>query len=179
MSETVSKSQPSRQESGSVDPATYRSALGSFVTGVTVVTTTLGGAPVGTTVSAFAALSLSPPLILVSLARTSETLAQIKRAGIFAVNILSDGQSEAATRFATASGAGKFDGIEYSDGQNGAPILAGAGATIECDLEDCFSGGDHEILVGLVRNATVEGAVAPLVYFRSRFSGLAGENPEI
>jgi len=125
VSETVSKSQPSKQESGSVDPATYRNALGSFVTGVTVVTTTLGGAPVGTTVSAFAALSLSPPLILVSLARTSETLARIKRAGIFAVNILSDGQSETAARFATTSGAGKFDGVEYSGGRNGAPVLTG------------------------------------------------------
>lgn len=172
-------SQPSKFDQGSVDPVTYRNALGNFVTGVTVVTTTLGGAPVGTTVSAFAALSLSPPLILVSLARKSETLERIKRAGIFAVNILSDGQGDVAARFATSAGAGKFDGVAYTDGQNGAPILAGAGATIECDLEDCFSGGDHEILVGLVRNATVEGDLAPLVYFRGSFFGLAGGNAEV
>jgi 3-hydroxy-9,10-secoandrosta-1,3,5(10)-triene-9,17-dione monooxygenase reductase component len=63
---------------GSVDPATYRKALGSFVTGVTIVTTLAGNAPAGTTVSAFSALSLSPPLVLVSLARKSETLAHIK-----------------------------------------------------------------------------------------------------
>ncbi|ABS62617.1 flavin reductase domain protein FMN-binding [Parvibaculum lavamentivorans DS-1] len=172
-------SQTSKQEQGSVDPATYRKALGTFVTGVTVVTTVLGGVPVGTTVSAVSALSLSPPLILVSLARKSETLAQIKRAGIFAVNILSDGQNDIAACFATAAGAAKFDGIDYSYGQNGAPVLAGAGATIECDLEDCFSGGDHEILVGLVRNATVEGDPAPLVYFRGRFFGLGGGNAEV
>tara|TARA_R100001369_G_scaffold60760_1_gene87564 strand:+ start:123 stop:644 length:522 start_codon:yes stop_codon:yes gene_type:complete len=169
-------SQSSKYEQGSVDPVTYRSALGNFVTGVTVVTTTLGGTPVGTTVSAFAALSLSPPLILVSLARKSETLAQIKRAGIFAVNVLSEGQREIAACFATSAGAGKFEGIEYENGQSGAPIIADVGASIECDLEDCFSGGDHEILVGIVRNATVEGDLAPLVYFRGNFSGLAGEN---
>ena len=166
-------SQSSQYEQGSVDPATYRNALGNFVTGVTVVTTTLSGTPVGTTVSAFSALSLSPPLILVSLARTSETLAQIKRAGIFTVNVLSDSQSDIAACFATTAGAGKFDNVDYGFGQNGAPVLAGAGATIECDLEDCFYGGDHEILVGLVRNATVKGDAAPLVYFRGRFSALA------
>lgn len=172
-------SQISKYEPGSVDPVTYRSALGNFVTGVTVVTTALGGVPVGTTVSAFSALSLSPPLILVSLARKSKTLAQIKRAGIFAVNVLSEGQNDIAARFATTAGAEKFDGIDYGYGQNGAPVLAGAGATIECDLEDCFSGGDHEILVGLVRNATVEGDLAPLVHFRGRFSGLANGNPGV
>lgn len=172
-------SQQSKYEPRSVDPVTYRSALGNFVTGVTVVTTALGGVPVGTTVSAFSALSLSPPLILVSLARKSETLAQIKRTGIFAVNVLSEGQNDIAACFATTAGAGKFDGIDYGYGRNGAPVLAGVSATIECDLEDCFSGGDHEILVGLVRNATVEGDLAPLVYFRGRFSGLANGNPGV
>lgn len=172
-------SQSSQYEQGSVDPVTYRSALGNFVTGVTAVTTTLGGVPLGTTVSAFAALSLSPPLILVSLARKSETLAQIKRTGIFAVNILSEGQDDIAARFATTAGAGKFEGVGYRPGQNGAPVISGAGATIECDLEDCFSGGDHEILVGLVRNAAVEGDLAPLVYFRGRFSGLATGKPGV
>lgn len=172
-------SQSPKYMPGSVDPATYRKALGSFVTGVTVVTTLVGEAPVGTTVSAFSALSLSPPLILVSLARKSETLAHIKRTGFFAVNILSDRQSEIATRFATNVGAGKFDGIVYEHGQNGAPVFSEAGATIECDLEDSFSGGDHEILIGLVRNATIEGSHPPLVYFRGKFEEIAGALPGI
>lgn len=172
-------SQSPKYMPGSVDPSTYRKALGSFVTGVTVVTTLVGDAPAGTTVSAFSALSLSPPLILVSLSRKSETLAHIKRTGFFAVNILSDGQADIATRFATNAGLGKFDGLDYGHGQNGAPVFADAGATIECDLDDSFAGGDHEILIGLVRNATIEGGRAPLVYFRGKFEEIAAAVPGI
>ncbi|MES1990989.1 MAG: flavin reductase family protein [Pseudomonadota bacterium] len=159
-----------------VDPTVYRHALGSFVSGVTVLTTRAGNAPVGTTVSAFSALSLVPPLVLVSLAVKSETLAHIKRAGFFAVNILSAGQGNIARKFATTEGAAKFGGIEYGHGENGAPIFTGVSASLECDLDDCFRGGDHDILVGFVRAARVAPVLAPLVYYRGGFAGLTEEN---
>lgn len=158
-----------------VDPTTYRNALGSFASGVTVLTTKVGEAPIGTTVSAFIALSLVPPLILVSLGLKSETLAHIKRAGFFSVNILSAGQADLAKRFATSDGAAKFDGIPYHTGEHGAPLFDGASATLECDLDDCIRGGDHEILVGLVRNAAVAPELTPLVYYRGAFAAMTTE----
>ncbi|MGV8996277.1 MAG: flavin reductase family protein [Parvibaculaceae bacterium] len=158
-----------------VDPATYRNALGSFASGVTVLTTNAGDAPVGTTVSAFTALSLVPPLILVSLGVKSETLAHIKRAGFFSVNILSSGQGDLAKRFATSDGAAKFDGISYHMGEHGAPLFDGASATLECDLDDCIRGGDHEILIGFVRSAAVAPELTPLVYYRGGFAAMNSE----
>ncbi|MDO8290474.1 MAG: flavin reductase family protein [Parvibaculum sp.] len=155
-----------------VDPTIYRNALGSFASGVTVLTTKASESPVGTTVSAFSALSLVPPLVLVSLALKSETLAHIKRAGFFSVNILSAGQGSIARRFATSNGSTKFDGVEYSLGKNGAPLFAGISASLECDLDDCFRGGDHDILIGFVRAARVSPELAPLVYYRGGFVGL-------
>ncbi|MDP1627603.1 flavin reductase family protein [Parvibaculum sp.] len=165
-------SQTSRYVPSVVDQAEYRNALGSFATGVTVVTTKAAGAPVGTTVSAFSALSLTPPLVLVALALKSETLAHIKRAGFFSVNILSAGQDDIATCFSKANGSAKFEGISHRDGQNGAPLIDGVAAAIECDLEDSLAGGDHEILVGLVRAASVDPNPVPLVYYRSAFAEL-------
>lgn len=155
-----------------VDPATYRNALGSFASGVTVLTTKVGDVPVGTTVSAFTALSLVPPLILVSLGLKSETLAHIKRAGFFSVNILSAGQGDLAKRFATSDGAAKFDGIPYHTGEHGAPLFEGASATLECDLDDCIRGGDHEILIGFVRSAAVAPDLPPLIYYRGGFAAM-------
>lgn len=170
--------QTSTYEPAVVDSAAYRSALGNFVTGVTVITTKVDNEPAGTTVSAFSALSLAPPLILVSLARKSDTLAHIKRAGFFSVNILSAGQRDLAACFAVSGGRAKFEGIAYSFGKNGAPLLDGAGTTIECDLEDSISGGDHEILVGLVRAANVVPGLAPLVYYRGVFASLVADLQE-
>lgn len=158
-----------------VDPATYRSVLGNFASGVTVLTTKAGDVPVGTTVSAFTALSLVPPLILVSLGIKSETLAHIKRAGFFSVNILSAGQGDLAKRFATSDGTAKFDGIPYHTGEHGAPLFEGASATLECDLDDCIRGGDHEILIGFVRSAAVAPELSPLVYYRGGFVAMNTE----
>ena len=158
-----------------VDPMTYRGALGSFATGVTILTTNIGDEPVGTTVSAFSALSLVPPLILVSLGLKSETLAHIKRAGFFSVNILSADQKDLAERFAKSGGTTKFDGIEYRRGQNGAPLFDGAMATLECDLDDCIRGGDHDIVVGFVRVAAVPEEKEPLLYFRGAFHAMSAD----
>ena len=91
------------------------------------------------------------------------------------MNILSADQADLAQRFATSGGSAKFDGIEYRRGENGAPLFDGAMATLECDLDDCIRGGDHDIVVGFVRVAAVSEDKEPLVYFRGAFSAMKSD----
>lgn len=162
------------------DSGAFRQALGSFASGVTVITAYQEGAPLGTTVSAFSALSMDPPLVLVCLDRKSNTLAAIRENGFFGVNILSAAQAEIAQCFASSSGKAKFDGIEYRepdevsvDGGTAAPLLTGVCAAFDCVLEQVLDGGDHEILVGRVRFIETDREKEPLVYFRSKFARLS------
>lgn len=161
------------------DLASFRQALGSFASGVTVITTYQHDVPLGTTVSAFSALSMEPPLVVVCLDRKSNTLAAIKENGFFGVNILSAAQAEIAQCFASSSGKAKFEGIEYRqpeegsvNGGDGAPLLTGVCAAFDCALDQVLDGGDHEILVGLVRSIETDREQEPLVYFRSKFARL-------
>jgi len=153
----------------SVTPDEYRQALGSFASGVTVITSLDGADPVGTTVSAFSALSMDPPLVLVCLASTSNTLAHIERSGFFGVNILASGQSDHALRFASSKGTNKFESIDFCAGGTGAPLLTGASATIDCVLHEILPGGDHAILLGHAQSSVVNLELAPLTYFRGAF----------
>src|SRR6187551_2884677 len=108
------------------DPRDFRSALGSFATGVTVVTMTCpDGVPVGLTCNSFSSVSLSPPLVLWSLSLRSPNLSNFLQAPLFAVNILADDQVALARRFATPL-PNKFDGVAHTLGAAGAPLLAGA-----------------------------------------------------
>jgi len=162
------------------DPASFRQALASFASGVTVITTYQHDVPLGTTVSAFSALSMDPPLVVVCLDRKSNTLAAIKENGFFGVNILSAAQAEIAQCFASSSGKAKFDGIEYRqpeedsvNGEEGAPLLTGVCTALDCILDGVLDGGDHEILVGRVRFLETDVEKEPLVYFRSKFVRLS------
>lgn len=152
-----------------VTPDEYRKALGSFASGVTVITTMNDGAPVGTTVSAFSALSMEPPLVLVCLARTSKTLEHIKQSGVFCVNILASTQARHAKQFASSKGTNKFENVEFCSGHTGAPILTGAAASIDCTLRETLPGGDHAILLGHAQTSVVNPQFAPLAYFRGAF----------
>lgn len=152
-----------------------RDALGHFATGVTVVTTSAGdGAPVGTTASAVSSLSLEPPLLLVCLHRTSETLATLRTHGAFAVNVLAVDQTTLSTVFARRGAAVDWRDIEHDRGHADLPRLHGALAVIECDLHDALGGGDHEIVVGRPRRVTSRGAErAPLLHYRGAYGELA------
>lgn len=157
----------------SVDAATFRSALGRFVTGVTVMTARApDGRLAGMTASSFNTLSLDPPLILWSIALKSPSLEVFREAGRFAVNILAQDQQALARRFSHAA-ADKFAGVEIHDGLGGAPLVAGAVAHLECELAARYPGGDHEILIGRVVRARAEAALAPLVYCRGQFGCFA------
>src|ERR1700685_839007 len=103
-----------------LDQARFREALGHFATGITIVTATDAGEPVGFSCQSFAALSLDPPMVILAPAKTSTSWPRIARAQSFCVNILGEHQ-EAVCRAFAVSGGDKFDGVEWSPGGNGAP----------------------------------------------------------
>jgi flavin reductase (DIM6/NTAB) family NADH-FMN oxidoreductase RutF len=152
-----------------------RHALGHFATGVTVVTS-MGRdkAPVGTTASAVSSLSLTPPLLLVCLERRSETLHALREHGAFAINVLADGQQELSANFARRGVASTWAGVEHRRGVTGSPRLHGVLAVLDCALEQCLDGGDHEIVVGRLRELEVAGEDrAPLLHYRGDYASLA------
>ena len=147
--------------------------MGSFASGVTVITS-LGddGVPRGFTASAFCSLSLDPMLCLVSIDVRTETLPAIRSSQGFVVNILAADQQEISQRFASKA-ADKFAGLTYDKGPvTGAPIFPGVLAWVECRVRELLPGGDHVIAVGEIQGGEArEGE--PLLYFRSRYRGLA------
>jgi 3-hydroxy-9,10-secoandrosta-1,3,5(10)-triene-9,17-dione monooxygenase reductase component len=152
-----------------------RHALGHFATGVTVVTSVgPDGAPVGTTASAVSSLSLTPPLLLVCLERRSETLNALRTHGAFAINVLADGQQDLSSNFARRGAASSWEDVEHQLGLTGSPRLDGVLAVLDCELEQCLDGGDHEIVVGRLRELEVAGDDrAPLLHYRGVYASLA------
>jgi 3-hydroxy-9,10-secoandrosta-1,3,5(10)-triene-9,17-dione monooxygenase reductase component len=159
---------PEAAGSGSVDEARYRQVLGHFATGVTVVTATHRGAPVGLSVNSFTSVSLDPPLVAFCVARTSSTWPGIREAGWFCVNILAEDQ-EAVSRVFATPGVDKFRGIGWRAGHSGAPVLAGALAWIDCTIEAEHDGGDHVLVVGRVRELDVVREEGPLIFYRGGY----------
>jgi len=158
-----------------IDPATFRSVLGRFASGVTVVTVRDSQHfDHGMTVSAFCSLSLEPPLVLVCIEKSASlhsVLATGNTASRFAVNILESKQEELARRFAEEH-PDRFDGVGFSRGITGAPILDDCLAIIECEVQSRHSAGDHTIVIGtVIGSATNDGS--PLLYYRGGYATLA------
>ena len=128
----------------------FRKALGNFATGVTIVTTNDAvGEPVGVTASSFNSVSLTPPLVLWSLAKAAHSRPAFTESGHFAIHILTVDQEQLANRFAM-SGADKFRDLGWDEGQLGSPILRDHAAVFECTTRHEYDGGDHIIMVGEV-----------------------------
>jgi len=146
----------------------FRKTLGQFATGVTVMTT-LGAAaePVGMTVSSFNSLSLSPPLILWSIANTTAAFERFQLQDAFAVNVLAVGQEAWALQMAQ-SAKDKFSGIDVRLGLRGVPLIEGCVAYMECDVWARYPGGDHDIIVGHV-NRILNTGKAPLLFHDGAF----------
>lgn len=155
-----------------IDDSLFRQVMGRFASGVTVVTTVHGTRLAGLTVSAFASLSLSPPLVLICIDRLADSHAVIADAGKFAVNILSEGQEYLSRRFASDE-ATKFTEGSYELSPRGLPLINGALAQIECTLHSALPGGDHTIYVGTVVAAQCSDG-RPLLYYRSGYHTLGG-----
>lgn len=156
--------------SGDFDSRAFRSAVGCFATGVTVMTATdPAGASVGMTVNSFASLSLDPPLILWSIGKSAFSLPTFEVASHFAVNILADDQADMAGHFASKGIADKFLDATITSGMGNAPLLAGVAATLECARDQLIDGGDHIILIGRVEKLAVSGKRA-LVYSQGSYA---------
>ena len=150
-----------------------RRVMGHFATGVTVVTTHGGGGRYfGLTANALSSVSLVPPLLLVCVDKKAESYASFEQSKVFTVNILAADQEDISRRFAV-SGGDKFEGVSYRVGANGAPILAGVLAYIECKTVASYEGGDHTIYLGEIKETgTVEGK--PLLFYRGGYRSLGG-----
>jgi flavin reductase (DIM6/NTAB) family NADH-FMN oxidoreductase RutF len=155
----------------SVDPSAFRAVLGRFASGVTVVTTRdENGRDAGMTVSAFASVSLDPPLVLMCIDHAASMYITLSKCTHFVANILSEGQEAIARRF-SESDPNRFEGIGYETGQTGGAILFEVLGYIECEVVARHEAGDHTIIVGRVDVATSnEGK--PLLYYRGGYAQL-------
>ena len=158
-----------------IDPRAFRDAAGQFATGVTVITTVDGGGvPVGFTANSFTSVSLDPPMILFCLGKTSESLPAFAAAAGFAVHILSARQLEVSIRFAS-KGIDRFEGLDWTPGVHGVPVIDGSLAVFECSSTHAYDGGDHVIFVGTVeRLGPVDHDSAALGYFRGGYTETPG-----
>lgn len=157
------------------DPRILRDAMGTFATGVTVVTS-LGdnGEPVGLTANSFTSVSLDPPLLLVCPARSASTTEALESCEHFAVNILRSEQEHISTLFAT-KGTDRFSEIEFDTSENGVPIIHDALANFECRTHALHEGGDHLILIGKITRARFTSDHEPLLYYQGRYRGIREE----
>jgi flavin reductase (DIM6/NTAB) family NADH-FMN oxidoreductase RutF len=149
----------------------FRHALGLFPTGVAVVTAIAGdGERIGATVSSFNSVSLSPPLVLFSIARTAKSFAAWAEATTYAINILHEHQDDMSTRFARAL-TDKWQGLKPVIGETGALLVPGALVAFECENYARYDGGDHLILVGRVQalTTTTMHDPRPLVFYRGSY----------
>lgn len=130
-----------------------RDALGSFATGVTVITTvTPQGQRIGLTANSFTSVSLEPPLVLWSLKKNSANLEIFRQATHFAVNVLSSRQKELCMRFASRIEGDRFDGVALDPSHLDLPLLADSLAQFECSSYDAYDAGDHVMFLGRVEH---------------------------
>ncbi|MDA9508920.1 nitrilotriacetate monooxygenase [Bradyrhizobium sp. CCBAU 11386] len=137
-------------DSSSIDPRDFRTALGTYGTGVTIITAAApDGKPCGITCNSFASVSLNPPLVLWSLGVYSSSLAVFQNASHFAVHVLGASQQALANSFAKSSD-DKFAGVDWTPGLGDAPVLAESVANFQCRSVNRYYGGDHVIFLGAV-----------------------------
>lgn len=146
----------------------FKDVLGTFATGLTVVTSTSDGRPVGFTCQAFASISLDPPLVLVAPSRGSRTWPAVAAAGRFAVNVLAADQAPLADVMAT-SGGDKFAGVSWRTSPLGSPLLDGAVSWLDCTVETVHDAGDHLLVLGRVHDLDADLDRAPLLYVRGAY----------
>jgi 3-hydroxy-9,10-secoandrosta-1,3,5(10)-triene-9,17-dione monooxygenase reductase component len=159
-----------------IDPALFRSVLGHFCSGVTVITAIHEGSPVGVTCQSFFSLSLNPALVAFSVGRTSASYPLISSVGSLVINILASGQEEISNSFAR-SGTDKWAGISWRESDVVRhPVIEGVVAYLECDIRFEIDGGDHLLVVARVRDLQSRlqpvAQVSPLLFYRGKYVGL-------
>lgn len=150
------------------DQREFRNVMGTFATGVTIITTSVHGTAHGITANSFSSVSLTPPLVLFCLGRSSTNFDAFMAADSFAVNILARDQDALSTRFAMFEG-DRFEDVGWRTWETGAPILDGVVSAIDCRLEAMHDAGDHLVLVGHAVRAEILSDAPPLLYFRGGY----------
>jgi flavin reductase (DIM6/NTAB) family NADH-FMN oxidoreductase RutF len=157
-----------------ISPDDFRQVLAHFASGVTIVTTCdAEQRPTGLTASAFCSVSLDPPLILICVDHKSQSYPHLRESGRFAINILHQGHEQLSRRFAS-SRLDKFDGVPFTLGTLGVPLIDAALAYLECRTVSAHVEGDHTIFVGRVEAVGV-GEGDPLLYYRGKYHRIQGE----
>ncbi|MBM3492114.1 MAG: flavin reductase family protein [Alphaproteobacteria bacterium] len=158
----------------SIDPRTFRDAMGRFATGIALVSTiSRAGEPLGLTINSFSSVSLDPPLVLFSLARTASRFEDFIAAGRFAVNVLCTAHRAVSQKFAR-HGEGLWGELPRESWTTGCPILPGALASFDCTTEARYEGGDHVIMLGRVQQVCFAADGEPLLYFCSAYRAVSG-----
>lgn len=152
-----------------VDPGAFRSVLGHFPTGVSVIASVAGEAPIGLAIGSFFSVSLDPPLVGFCADKRSSSWPGIREAGGFCVNVLHQDQEALCRQFATR-GADKFKGVGWTATVgSGSPRLADVLAWVDCRIEAVHDAGDHEICIGRVLGLDVGREGGPLVFYRGGY----------
>ncbi|MFJ7733461.1 flavin reductase family protein [Lysinibacillus sp. NPDC097231] len=149
----------------------FRSAMGKFATGVTVITTNVKGDIHGMTANAFMSVSLDPKLVVISIGEKASMLKHIQQSGTFTINILSAQQQELSMLFAGQIKE-KRD-VKFGDLQ-GAPTIEGAIAQVSCEVASTYMEGDHTLFIGRVKNIHIEDG-EPLLFFNGQYGALSIE----
>lgn len=163
---------PATRLSGDLGPAALRRVFGTFPCGVTALAALVGPAPTGMAASSFTSVSLDPPLVSVCVATTSTTWPRLRRSGRIGVSVLSHAQDEAC-RLLAARGLDRFATLSWCVTEDGAVLVEGASAWLECSIAREIRAGDHDIALLAVHALGHDPDLAPLVYHGGRFRRLA------
>jgi flavin reductase (DIM6/NTAB) family NADH-FMN oxidoreductase RutF len=150
----------------------FRNAMRQLTGGVSVITAGRGRDASGMTVTSVSSLSVDPPALIVSINRESSSWPLVKRYGFFGVNILTSDQIDIAERFTGKSGlkgADRFAGARWTTRASGVPLLVGALAAIDCEVEDVVERHSHAIVIGRVLDVAVSARTAALAYWQGRY----------
>jgi flavin reductase (DIM6/NTAB) family NADH-FMN oxidoreductase RutF len=155
-----------------VTSSDFRNAMRQLTGGVSVITAGRGRDVSGMTVTSVSSLSVGPPALIVSINRESSSWPLVKRYGFFGVNILTSDQIDIAERFTGKSGlkgADRFAGARWTTRASGVPLLVGALAAIDCEVEDVVERHSHAIVIGRVLDVAVSARTAALAYWQGRY----------
>jgi len=150
----------------------FRQVMEHVPTSVAVVAGVAAGHPIGLSVGTFVPVSLDPPLVGFFVSKTSKSWPPIQASGTFCVSVLGQDQADISSRFAVSE-ADKFDGVGWHPAPSGNPVLMGAVAFVDCEVERVEETGDHVLVLGRVREMGVETGHAPLLHHRSSYRGVA------
>ena len=155
-----------------VTSSDFRSAMRQLTGGVSVITAGRGRDISGMTVTSVSSLSVDPPALIVSINREASSWPLVKRYGFFGVNILTSDQIDIAERFTGKGGlkgAARFAGADWTTRASGVPLLVGALAAIDCEVEDVVERHSHAIVIGRVLDVAVSARTAALAYWQGRY----------